>query len=492
MSDLQCDFSAPSVIKSVKVRFNVSGGAFNPDCPILVLAQMCKQDNATLATVAGTATLLQPVQIFGDEDELFGERCEASLAVKRIRALNRNAKIWVQPLPETGSYDRWTVTFGADLPVAVPTVKSLMVGGERYSVTIYPVDTANDVAKAFREEMNDDAGAGWFGAVSGDVLTIRATTPGIASAFNVRNEYCRFGITPTVGCDLEHTVTASGSPDIEEALDLLGNDCFCDVVMPYSDAASQLAFREWKCEQWAACSDCYTRGYAFAGNQVYADQIASALALNSPHIMTIGATNIDEQPATLLAAVAAEVQPQLVNEPYLPVDCVSIRGVTPPDKEEVPPETIIDAAAIDGLTHLQTLADGTVQINVGVSSYTYDASGSRDLRYQNFNLLAIYRNVALFMRQKWSQTFKGAAFARDDFVPAPGQKIVNRTIMQASVIGWLNDLAGEGNINLPEDGDAQVRVDDSCCFIASIGIRPLAPARCAVFDIDAILKAEAA
>ena len=492
MTDFQCDFSAPTVIKALKFTFDVTGAAFNPDCPILILAQMCERANTVLGTPAGTATPLQPVQVFNDEDELFGERCEASLAVKRIRALNRNAKIWVQPLPETGSYDRWTVTFGADLPVAVPTVKSLMVGGEIYRVTIRPGDTANDVAKAFREEINDDAGAGWFGAVNGDVLTIRANTPGIASAFNVRNEYCRFGITPTVGCDLVNTVMASGTPDIEEALDLLGNECFCDVVMPYNDIAALIAFREWLCEQWAACSDCYTRGYGFAGNGILADEIADTLATNSPHLMMIGATNFDEQPATLLAAVAAEVQPQLVNDPYKPVDCLSVRGLTPPDKEEVPPETIIDAAAIDGLTHLQTLADGSVQINVGVSSYTYDSGGQADLSYQNFNNLAVYRNAALYLKKCWADDFGDAVSVDDNFIPVAGQEIINPVISEGWGMGKLAEMAGFGWHNPPQEGDWQSSRDERCCLNHNFAIRPLAPSRCVNFNQTAILKGEAA
>ena len=492
MSDFQCDTSSPSVIKAIKVNFDVRGGAFNPDCPFLILAQMCETDNATLGTVAGTATPLQPVQVFGDEDALFGERCEASLAVKRARAINRNAKIWVQPLPNVGVQDTWHVQFGANLPVTTATIKQLLVAGEVCTVTVNPGNTAADVAAKFETKINSDAGAGYSAVATGGLLTIKATTPGIASAFNVRNEYCRFGIAPTIGCDIDNVVPAAGAPDIEEALSLLGNDCFCDAVMPYADPAALIAFREWLCEQWASCSDCYTRGYGFAGNEVYADEIAAALSVNSPHLMMIGATDFDEQPATLMAAVAAEVQPQLVNDPYLPVDCVSVRGLTPPDKDEVPPETIIDAAAIDGLTHLQTLADGTVQINVGVSSYTYDAGGQMDLNYQNFNLLSVYRESALYLRQRWSQTFTGAAFARDDFIPQPGQKIVNRTLLEASVIGWLADLANEGNITLPDDDDVQVTVDASCCFNVSVTIRPLSPVRCVNFDVDAILKAEAA
>lgn len=489
MSDFQCDTSSPSVIKAIKVNFDVSGGAFNPDCPLLILAQMCETENVVLGTPAGTATPLLPVQVFNDEDELFGGRCEASLAVKRVRALNRNAKIWVQPLPNVGTLDKWDVQFGADLPVLTATIKQLLVAGEVYTVAVNPGDTAGDVAAKFQSEINADAGAGYSArSFAGGLLTITATTPGIASAFNVRNEYCRFNITPTIGCDITNSTPAAGAPDIEEALALLGNDCFCDVVMPYADPAALLAFREWLCEQWASCSDCYTRGYGFAGNESYADEIATSLSVNSPHMMLIGATDFDEQPATLLSAVAAEIQPQLVNDPYLPVDCVSVRGVTPPDKDEVPPETIIDAAGIDGLTHLQTLADGVTQINVGISSYTYDAGGQRDLRYQNFNLLSIYRESALYLRQRWNQTFTGAAFARDDFIPQPGQKIVNRTILEANVIGWLVDLANEGNINLPEDDDVQVTVDAACCFNVSVAIRPLSPVRCVNFDVDAILK----
>ena len=492
MADFQCDFSAPSVIKALKFTFDVTGAAFNPDCPILILAQMCENDNADLGTVAGTATPMLPVQVFSDEDVLFGERCEASLAVKRIRALNRNAKIWVQPLPETGAADEWTVTFGADLPVAVPTVKRIMVGGEEYTTTIYPGDAAVDVADDFADGINGDAGAGWFATSAGGVLTITANTPGIASAFNVRNEYCRFGITPSVGCDVVNTVRGAGAPDIEAALDSLGEDCFCDVVMPYADAAAQIAFREWLCEQWAACANCYTRGYAFAGNKVYADQIESALALNSPHIMPIGATNFDEQPATLLAAVAAEVQPGLVNDPYKPVDCVSIRGLTPPDKDEVPPSTIIDAAAIDGLTHLQTLADGSVQINVGVSSYTYDAGGQADLSYQNFNLLAVYRNAALFLKRCWQEDFGDAVSVADDFVPVAGQKIVNPVISEAWGMGKLQEMADLGWHNPPQDGDWQSGRDERCCLNHSFAIRPLAPSRCINFNQTAILKEEAA
>ena len=492
MTDFQCDFSTPSVIKAIKVNFDVRGGAFNPDCPFLVLAQMCESDNDVLGTLAGTATPLQPVQVFGNEDALFGERCEASLAVKRARAINRNAKIWVQPLPNVGVNDAWRVQFGADLPVANATIKQLLVAGEVYTVTVNPDDSAADIASKFESEINADAGAGYSAETRSGVLTITATNPGIASAFKVRNEYCRFNIAPTIGCEIENIRPAAGSPDIEEALASLGNDCFCDVVMPYADPAALIAFREWLCEQWASCSDCYSRGYGFAGNAVYADQISAALAVNSPHMMMIGATNFDEQPATLMSAVAAEIQPQLVNDPYLPVDCVSIRGLTPPDKSEVPPETIIDAAGIDGLTHLQTLADGSVQINVGVSSYTYDTGGQKDLRYQNFNLLSVYRETALYLRQRWNQTFTGAAFARDDFVPLPGQKIVNRTLLEASVVGWLSDLANEGNINLPEDDDVQVSVDAACCFNVSVAIRPLSPVRCVNFGVDAILKEEAA
>ncbi len=491
MADFQCDFSAPSVIKAMKFTFDVTGAAFNPDCPILVLAQMCNTPLPLIGALAGTAAPLQPVQVFNDEDELFGSRCEAALAVKRIRALNRNAKIWVQPLPPTGTRDTWTVTFGADLPVDVPTLKQIMVAGEIYTVGITPSDAAQDVAQKFADAINADAGAGYV-ASAGSALTITAINPGIASAFNVRNEYCRYGITPSVGCDVANTVPGAGAPDIEAALDALGEDCFCDVVMPYADAAAQVAFREWLCEQWAACADCYTRGYTFAGNKVYADQIASAVALNGPHILTIGATDFDEQPATLLAAVAAEVQPGLVNDPYKPVDCVSVRGLTPPDKDEVPPSTIIDAAAIDGLTHLQTLADGSVQINVGVSSYTYDAGGQADLSYRNFNLLAVYRNAALFLKKCWQEDFGDAVSVADDFLPVAGQKIINPVISEAWGMGKLQEMADFGWHNPPRDGDWQSSRDERCCLNHSFAIRPLAPSRCVNFNQTAILKGEAA
>lgn len=486
MADFQCDLSAPSVIKNIKVTFDVRGGAFNPECPILIMAQMCQSDNATLGTVAGTATPLQPVQVFGDEDELFGERCEASLMVKRARGVSRNADIWVLPLPETGTAHVQRDDFGPLPPQA--TVIQRMIGGELYTVSYVPGMTRDDVAAAFAEEINADPNAGFHAASSGRILTVTANWPGSSGVFGYRNEYCRFGITPGMDSTITVATQGDGAPDIEAAFAAIGEDCFCDIVVPYPEAIAHFAARNGLCEAWAACSRCYSRGYV-AATGTLAQQVARSAAMNSPHALMAGLSDFDEQPATLMAAVAAAVHIGLENNPYLPVDCVTIPGVTPPDKNEVPPESIIDTAAIDGLTHLQTLADGTVQINTGVSTYTRDNGGQLDLRYQNFNLLSVYRQVALYLSSRWSQTFDGYAFARPDYPVQPGQKVITQGLAEATIVGWLNELATvQGVINLPLDGDVQTRVDENCCFIHSITVRPLAPARCSTFDINAILK----
>lgn len=484
MSDLQCGNSRPQSLPGIKLSFKVGQTTVEDDCKFLIFGQM--------DDTVGTALPDTEVEVFNNEDTLFGVGTQAALMVKALRSGSPNARICVVPQAPLGVCDEWTVEF-AGVPVATPTVIDLVVADTVYSC---PVDSTNgvfSVPNLFADKINADTDAGISATAAGGVLTLKAISPGCSTAFTVSDTYLRGDITPgDVALTITNTVPGDGDPPITAALDEASENCYCDAIMPYCELLIVQEFCDWLCEQWDICTDCYTRGHTLFDGTA-ADRADRAATLNDPHKAMYGPWCLPAVGSTALALIAGISGTELTNAPSEPLAGTAIPGLVAPDLDKSEPGAVRDSLLTQGVTTFQVDDDGTVRFDRLITTYSTDQFGARDTRFQCMTTLAQLRVIGRALRQRISREYVGYSYRGDDYDPQPGQKVVTLTQIQGFVQNIGDELSDQNIIQNPEQWaeSVNITVNADCCIAISVDPELVPKLICWDICVNAILKAAA-
>lgn len=435
------------------------------NCCVLLYGQM----NATGTTgTAGVAEACKPVQVFENEDQLFGSDSMLADMIRKVRLTNPAAGIWAVPLNDVGSQSEWTLTI-TGAPIATPETVSVMIGCTTYSYTALTTDTDQDIAQGLADAIAAVTQSPVTAVAAGGVLTITAKHQGaVAGALDVRTNYRCGGLTNPVNVTLTlvQTVVGSGIPDI--ACGLANTQCSaCSWIgFPYNDIASLNMIADQfdgSTGRWNAIQQLY--GHVFSAiNMTPANAIAQGALLNSPHLSMPNLYGTPSPSYLVTAVVAAVAARHLCSAPELsrPLQGIELPCICSPEVE--------DNCAASGSTLNQYLHNGVaalsgsptgcgVQIVRLITTYQSNAFGADDDSCLDVQTLAQLQYILRYIRNRVETVFPRHALKDDDDFLVAGSYTATPAILQGYMAAWATELR---NLNVIEDVDRfieQIQVD---------------------------------
>ncbi len=344
----------------------------------------------------GYATPNKAVQVFGNEDYLFGVGSMLTEMIRIYRQNNGIAEVWALPLEDAaaGVKAEWTVTLSGS-PVKKTDIVYLLVAGQQYRTIAGPLDSDADIAARLADAVNADKRAPVTAQATGNVVTLTARHAGAAAGtIDVRTEYRRQRVFQPLELTtvVTQTTVGAGNPDCADAVGNLSDEPFDWVAWPYLDAANLLAIDNEYSDytgRWNAMQELY--GHVFA---VYQDtptnRVALGDTLNNQHLSILGLYGSPTPDYLIAAALTGKAQLHLSDAPELsrPLQTIPLACVLPPEVEDVDNKYIRQTLYFSGIGGVQVQRDGTVLLDRVLTTYHSNRWGADDSSYLDVQTLA--------------------------------------------------------------------------------------------------------
>jgi len=290
----------------------------------------------------------------------------------------------------------------------------------------------------------------------GEMVLIAKYSGSIGNALDVRVNYYDWQSLPAAfsGDSIYITNFAGGTsqPDIDPVWDIVGDEQFHYIVMPY-DAATQLTSLEDELDdRFGPMIDMQGHGFcATRGTNAACTTLGNTR--NNQHNTIIGYYDAPQDPCEWAAALAAVAAKNLNNDPARPLHGLKLKGILPPPKESRFTRAERDVLLYDGIATFTVARDGSVQIERCITTYQTNSVGGVDPSYLDIQTLATLNEIRYQYKTRMLNRFIAPRFklADDTFPVQPGSYVATPNLVKQECIALFTLLRDEGLIeNLDE------------------------------------------
>lgn len=409
---------------------------------------------------AGSATADTPVQVSSDNvATLFGN---GSMLADMIRIARRNnplGEIWALPLADTGVAQTWTVTISGTLTAGILV---LYIAGQRIAVSVTAADTVTTAAAALVSAINTgfrSIDGSWYlhpvtAANAAGVITLTARHQGLVTA-SVGVEKDRIGDEgPNAANIAIATGTAgSGTPTLTSGLAALGATEFDMIAMPYADATSLNAIRDFLSDtggRWDPMQGLYGGCFAASTGNLSAQTTLGA-GRNDPNMHIMGYQGSPSPTWAWAAALGAQAQLHKnlgaplseAVEISRPMHTLELAGIfAPKDISKQWSTSDRQSLYYAGISGYVVSPDGRVLIDRVVSTYRTNASGVSDTTWLDVETRYQTAYALRYLESIVTQTYARVALAADN--PGNVQGLATPTDIKSTIIHAYQALVNAG------------------------------------------------
>lgn len=408
-----------------------ANGLFMVPTRILVIGQRL---------VTGTVPALVPTRITADDqgDQSFGAGSMLAHMLRALRKANRFTETWAVALDDLGAgvQAAGAIDFGGVL-TGGGTI-NLYIGGRRLRVGAASTDTPAAIATAVAAAITAATDLPVTAAVDGvDTAKVNVTARHKGEAGNgidLRvNYYEGEQLPPGLTVDITAMAGGSGNPDLEAALDLMGDTWYTDLVIPYTDAASLTAVETALRENFGPLR--MRDGHAWAAASGTHAQLGTlGDSRNSPHLTVWGLKGCPTPPWERAAALAGVAAYHLSIDPARPLQTLVVPGVMAPAVADRFTFEERNLLLLDGIATTRVDDGGQVVIERTVTTYKTNAFGAADPSYLDVETLKTLAFLRYDLRTFASVRYPRHKLAGDETEVQPGQAIVRPKDLRVQII----------------------------------------------------------
>lgn len=413
---------------------------------------------------SGTGTSGTMYRVYNESEviELAGVNSMLRNMVRRFWDNNSISDVYVVPLDDAVGTQATrvltisgTATESGELP--------LLINGTRIAVSVAVGDTEDAVGDNVVSRVAEYDYINWTPVNVTGTVTFTCTNDGVAAGDNDMRvaadpgEKVPAGLTASFGATTPGTV----DPDVQDALDGIGDAWINMLVNPYADDTNMNAVEDWLSVNFGPT---YQRdGVAY---QAYRDTVSGLISFatganrNSPHMVLIDAGNRKLSTYELASAYAGQAAASLIDDPAVPLHRLQLRGVLTNDLSER--RTLLEANSL-AKNGVATLTDDNgVQTQATVTMYLKNSAGAADTSYRYQNTMYILQRLRWrFVQRILSKYPRAKLLASAERVEA-GQQIITPDIGRAEAIDWFLENERQGQVQ----GLEQFK-DEVICRISS-------------------------
>lgn len=426
-------------IPGVRVEFDPSGattGVPQISRKVLVLGQRL----STGAVAAGVPTR---ITTDGAADDAFGRGSMLAAMLKAARQARPYLEFWGLALDELGA----GVAADGQISLAAASVKAgvltVYIAGQRIQVGVAAGATAAALATALAAAVN-----------ANDTLPVTAAVNGVddfkvdltcrwkgetGNAIDLRLNYYQGENTPAgLTVTLTPMANGAGNPDVTAAIAAFGPEWWNYIVMPWTDTANLNALAAEAVSRWGAMRALDTQVFAaFRGTHSATATFGNG---RNDYPVTIMGTGLSPTAPWIWAAVNAAVAAEsLNNSPARPLRTLTLPGILPPAIQDQFTDEERNLLLFDGISTYVINADGTVAIEMQITTYQVNAAAVPDTSWLKVQTLAINSYLRFARRTRLSK-FARFMLAKDGTQFDPTQPVVTPSMLRDELLALFRDL----------------------------------------------------
>lgn len=328
---------------------------------------------------------------------------------------------------------------------------SLYIGGDRVQVAVADGDGASQIAQALGDAITLEKDLPVTASASEGVCTVNARqkgTIGNGIQLNVNLRGLINGEVLPAGLSVEITPMSGGTvdPDIDAAIEAMGDVTYDFIGVPYSDAAVLDAFQTEMNDTSGRWSPFRMQfGHVYTAKRGDVETLKTfGSARNDQHMTIVGIepampTAVEE----VLAAYLARTSVFINADPARPTQTGVLTGVmaTPAQGRFIMTErqTLLE----NGIATLTTTA-GSVMIERAVTTYQRNADGAKDASYLDSETMHTSAYVLRQLKSLITSKYGRHKLASDGTRYGAGQAIVTPSVIRGELVALYRrlELAG--------------------------------------------------
>lgn len=409
---------------------------------LLVLGQMLE---------SGNAQPLVPVRVTrqGQADELFGRGSMLAEQFQAIKNIDLYTETWALPMSDAALSIK---AKGAIVVAAGPAETrplALYIAG--YRVWCEMVAGANPVAtaQAIADAINADGRLPVLASIASETpervdITCRwggETGNAISLGDSLKGE------ERTAGLSLTYTAPTGGAvnPDLLDAVAAMGGEWWNWICLPYTDATSLEAIEVELAKRYGPMRQIGGRAFAaFRGSHAAAAALGNSR--NSPHLSVMGMGASPSAPWIWAATNAIVAAKALAVDPARPLQRLPLPGLIGPREDQRWDDAERNLLLFDGIATHTVAVDGTVQIELQITTYQRNAAGVADDSYLLINTPETLERIRYEQRSTFAQKYPRHKLAADAdrALYDPSQPVMTPKVCKGELLGlYLQTFMGE-------------------------------------------------
>jgi phage tail sheath gpL-like len=319
--------------------------------------------------------------------------------------------------------------------------------GIRVAVPVSVGDTGGDIVSAAVDLANEksDLIPGVASVVTTTTFRETSNNAGVAAGDMDLRVCANEGEQVPAGImvSAETSVAGTVDPDVQDVIDVIGDDWYNVIINPYSDATNTAAWESFMRSYIAIDAQKGGIVYQFK-RDTHANMISFGVnsSRNCPYVATYPAYKRLQSIYRLAAAVGGAAAVSLQDDVAVPLHRINLEDVTVLNSADRWTPTERNQLAMSGIA---TLSDyNSVQTEATVTMYLRNSAGAQDTAYQQQNTVyqLLYARYA-FVNGLLSK-YPRAKLCRNDENVEAGQQIMTIDIATSEAVLWFKLMQKEG------------------------------------------------
>ncbi|MDD0852994.1 phage tail sheath C-terminal domain-containing protein [Halobacteriovorax sp. GB3] len=377
--------------------------------------------------------------------KMYGYGSMIHAMVDGFRKNDRQTELYVIALDDldAGVKAVKTVTFSAQ-SVKAGVIQAL-VGGVKIVSAATTDATGAEIATAFANAVNAEKLCPFEAVATDAAVALTAKHKGeIFNELEISfNHYYGEVFPEGVSVAIADTVNGAGNPDVQDAINKMGDDQFNIAIFPYTDTANLIAVEAELSSRFGPTKQ--TEGSNFCVKNATHGNLGTLGDSRNSQLNTImNGYKVPTPPYVFAAQLAGVVSKYGQIDPARPFQTLEIVGTIPPKQEH---QFIREERSIllgDGISTFMVSPGGKVLVERLVTTYNVGAFGQQDLSYQNLNTILTLSFVRWSLRTRLLNKYPRHKLADDGTKFGTGQPIVTPKVIKGELVALFREWEDAG------------------------------------------------
>lgn len=389
---------------------------------------------------AGTQAPLTPVMITRADQarKLFGIGSQLAHMLEKFLNANSYTPVYAIAQVDEGAGVAATGSITFTGPATAAGTLNVYIAGRRVRTVVTAAQTAAQIATAAIAAINADTDLPVTALIDGvntAKVNLTARHKGECANFiDVRVNYYQDEALPAgVTAAVVALSGGTANPEVQDVVDVIGDEWYTDIVMPYTDTANLAVMEAELADKFGPLKMIDGHLYTHISD-THGNLVTKGQSRNSPHNSWMGSKKSPTPPYEWAAVLAAVCSYHLKIDPARPVQTLPMPGILPPvitDRFTLEERNIL---LFNGVSTFRVDDGGTVIIERVITTYRENSFGALDPSYLDIETLKTLtylrfdtRNFIAIQYPRYKLADDGTNFAR-------GQAVVTPSVIRASLI----------------------------------------------------------